>query len=127
MLKLKEEERKYEEKSIKKGKNFNLDDYITMMLIGSGNFSEIYMVEHKTTKILYSMKTFQKMRVEQLHKEIDVLMEKHVMEKIKPHKNIIHIFSNKKILNQYVVQKKDQNIEQQIHYNLQIINLKMHK
>ncbi len=96
MLKLKEEERKYEEKSIKKGKNFNLDDYITMMLIGSGNFSEIYMVEHKTTKILYSMKTFQKMRVEQLHKEIDVLMEKHVMEKIKPHKNIIGYYGSAK-------------------------------
>ena len=96
MLKLEEEERKYEDKSIKKGKNFNLDDYITMMLIGSGNFSEIYMVEHKTTKILYSMKTFQKMRVEQLHKEIDVLMEKHVMEKIKPHKNIIGYFGSAK-------------------------------
>jgi 3-phosphoinositide dependent protein kinase-1 len=96
MLKLEEEEHKYEDKSIKKGKNFNLDDYITMMLIGSGNFSEIYMVEHKTTKILYSMKTFQKMRVEQLHKEIDVLMEKHVMEKIKPHKNIIGYFGSAK-------------------------------
>ena len=42
------------------------------------------------------MKTFQKMRVEQLHKEIDVLMEKHVMEKIKPHKNIIGYFGSAK-------------------------------
>lgn len=80
----------------KKGTNFNLDDYMTMMLIGSGNFSEIYMVEHKVTKILYSMKSFQKMRIEQLHKQEDVLMEKHVMEKIKPHKNIIGYYGSAK-------------------------------
>ena len=88
----------------KKGKNFNLDDYISMMLIGSGNFSEIYMVEHKVTKILYAMKTFSKMRVEQLHKQEDVLMEKHVMEKIPPHKNIIGYYgSSKDELSMYIL------------------------
>lgn len=78
----------------KKGKNFKLDDYVCMMLIGSGNFSEIYMVEDKVTKILYAMKTFSKMRVEQLHKQEDVLMEKHVMEKIQPHENIIGYYGS---------------------------------
>lgn len=80
----------------KTGKNFNLDDYITMLLIGSGNFSEIYMVEHKVTKILYAMKSFSKIRVEQLHKQEDVLMEKHVMEKIPSHPNIIGYYGSSK-------------------------------
>lgn len=89
----KEEETKAKKK---KGTNFDLNDYLIMMLIGSGNFSEIYMVEHKATKILYSMKSFQRMRIEQLHKQEDVLMEKHIMEKIKAHKNIIGYYGSTK-------------------------------
>ena len=93
-----------EQKKPKKGKNFVLDDYVCMMLIGSGNFSEIYMVEHKITKILYAMKSFSKMRVEQLHKQEDVLMEKHVMEKITPHENIIGYYgSSKDDLSMYIL------------------------
>ena len=80
----------------KKGKNFDPDDYVLMMCIGNGNFSEIFMVEHKKTKILYAMKSFTKMRVEQLHKECDVLMEKHVREKISPHNNIIGYYGSAK-------------------------------
>ena len=93
------EEEKKEDTALppkKKGKNFKLNDYVCMMLIGSGNFSEIYMVEDKVTKILYAMKTFSKMRVEQLHKQEDVLMEKHVMEKIQPHENIIGYYGSAK-------------------------------
>jgi serine/threonine protein kinase len=70
-------------------KNINPDDYVTLMLIGQGNFSELYLVEHKTTKILYTMKMFTKMRVEQLRRQEDVLMEKHVMNKVPEHDNII--------------------------------------
>ena len=78
------------------GKNFNLDDYIVMLSIGTGNFSEVHLVEHKKTKILYAMKSFLKRKVESLHKERDVLMEKYALEKISPHKNIIGYYGSTK-------------------------------
>ena len=99
---IKEEDKKEDKKEEKKpsnekrGKNFNLDDYIIMLSIGTGNFSEVHLVEHKTTKILYAMKSFEKRRVESLHKERDVLMEKYALEKISPHKNIIGYYGSSK-------------------------------
>ena len=94
----KEEEKKEEKKpsNEKKGKNFNLDDYIIMLSIGTGNFSEVHLVEHKTTKILYAMKSFEKRRVESLHKEREVLMEIYALEKISPHENIIGYYGSSK-------------------------------
>ena len=92
----KEEINQKEEKKEKKGKNFKPEDYILMLSIGTGNFSEIHLVEHKTTKILYALKTFEKRRVESLHKERDVLMEKYALEKIPPHKNIIGYYGTSK-------------------------------
>lgn len=76
--------------------NFNPDDYVILMMIGKGNFSEMYLVEHKETKILYAMKLFLKARVEQIKKQEDVLMEKHVMQKIEPHGNIIGYYGSAK-------------------------------
>ena len=94
----KEEPKKEEQKSSKgkKGKNFNTDDFIVMLSIGTGNFSEVHLVENKTTKFLYAMKSFEKRRVESLHKERDVLMEKYALEKISPHKNIIGYYGSSK-------------------------------
>ena len=92
----KDEIKENKEKKEKKGKNFNPEDYILMLSIGTGNFSEIHLVEHKTTKILYALKTFEKRRVESLHKERDVLMEKYALEKITPHKNIIGYYGTSK-------------------------------
>ena len=95
----KEEENKSKEQQPekeKKGKNFNPEDYIIMLSIGTGNFSEVHLVEHKTTKILYALKSFEKRRVESLHKERDVLMEKYALEKIAPHKNIIGYYGSAK-------------------------------
>ena len=71
---------------------FDPSNYLIMMQIGSGNFSELFMVEHKETKILYTMKTFTKSRVEQLKKQEDILMEKHVMQKIEENDNIIKFY-----------------------------------
>ena len=79
-----------------KGKNFNLEDYVLMLSIGTGNFSEVQMVEHKETKILYALKCFEKRRVESLHKERDVLMEKYALEKITPHPYIIGYYGSAK-------------------------------
>ena len=73
----------------KKSNLFIPDDYIIMMRIGQGNFSEVFLVENIKTKYLFAMKQFSKRRVEQLRKQEDVLMEKHVMNKITPHKNLI--------------------------------------
>ena len=67
-----------------------------MLSIGTGNFSEVHLVEHKTTKVLYALKSFEKRRVQSLHKERDVLMEKYALEKITPHKNIIGYYGSAK-------------------------------
>ena len=77
-------------------KRFNTDNYITLMSIGQGNFSEVFMVEHIETKVLYSLKMFTKKRVEMLKKQEDVLMEKHVMEKIDEQENIIKYYGSNK-------------------------------
>ena len=84
------------EKKNTTGKNFNPEDYILMLSIGTGNFSEVHMVEHKETKILYALKSFEKRRVESLHKERDVLMEKYALEKIAPHPYIIGYYGSAK-------------------------------
>lgn len=65
-----------------KGKEFNPSDYLTKSLLNRINFSEIILVQNKITKKLYSLKSFEKKIVGQLHKERDVLMEKYIMEKI---------------------------------------------
>ena len=75
-------------------KTFNPNDYITLMQIGQGNFSEVFLVEHKTTKILYTLKMFTKLRVEQVKRQEDVLMEKHVMNKVPEHENIIKYYGS---------------------------------
>lgn len=72
-----------------KGKIFNPDDYVILMTIGTGNFSEIFLVENIHTKVLYAMKQFLRRRVEQIKKQEEVLMEKHVVNKLTPHRNLI--------------------------------------
>ena len=67
-----------------------------MLSIGTGNFSNVPLVEHKETKILYALKSFEKRHVESLHKERDVLMEKHAFEKITPHPYIINYYRSAK-------------------------------
>ncbi len=94
----KEESKKEQDEENKtlKGKNFNPSNYILMLSIGTGNFSVVHMVEHKETKILYALKSFEKRRVESLHKERDVLMEKYAMEKIEPNEYIIGYYGSAK-------------------------------
>ena len=94
--KIDDKEKESNDKTKKKGKNFNPEDYILMLSIGTGNFSEVHLVEHKTTKVLYALKSFEKRRVQSLHKERDVLMEKYALEKITPHKNIIGYYGSAK-------------------------------
>ena len=87
-----EENKKKSEPDIDKNKKENLinpEDYVQLMKIGEGNFSEIFLVENKETKLLYALKQFIKRRVEQLKKQEEVLMEKYVMNKVSPYKDII--------------------------------------
>ncbi len=54
------------------------------------------MLEHDKTKMLYSIKMFSKQKVEMLKKQEDVLMEKHVMEKIEDYENVIRYYGSNK-------------------------------
>ena len=79
-----------------KNKKFNPEDYIQMLRISSGNFSLITMVEHKETKKIYTLKSFDIKKVESLHKERDVFMEKYAMEKISPCPYIVGYYGSSK-------------------------------
>ncbi len=84
-------------------KRFVPEDYVSLMEIGRGNYSSIFLVEEKKSKLLCAMKIYMKMRVENLRKKGEVLMEKHVLEKISPHKYIINfIGSNKDEVNSHL-------------------------
>lgn len=79
-----------ENKSVK----FNPDEYVVLKQIGWGNFSDIFLVEHKKTKELSVMKSFEINKVERMKKQRDVLMEKHVMHKVGEHNNLIKFYSS---------------------------------
>ena len=68
---------------------FNPDEFETMHLIGTGNFSDLYLVEHSEEKKPYCMKIFDKAKVKRMHKEEDVLIERHVREKLPKHEYIV--------------------------------------
>ena len=66
------------------------------MEIGKGNYSSIYLIEEKKSKLLFAMKVYLKMRVENLRKKGEVLMEKHALEKIGTNKYIINFIGSNK-------------------------------
>ena len=66
------------------------------MEIGKGNYSSIYLIEEKKSKLLFAMKIYLKMRVENLRKKGEVLMEKHALEKIGTNKYIINFIGSNK-------------------------------
>lgn len=69
--------------------SFQPSNYVILKQIGWGNFSDIFLVQCKTTKELSIMKVFEGQKIERLRKQRDVLMERHVNTKIKPYKYII--------------------------------------
>ena len=85
-----------EEQKEDSSNKLNPDDYVTLTQIGWGNFSDLFLVEHKITKELFCLKVFEKNKVERLRKEGDVLMEKHVMGKVPIHNHIIKFYGSKK-------------------------------
>lgn len=58
------------------------DAYEIVKPLGSGNFSEIYLVVDKLTGRHLALKQIDKQKVNRLHKQQDVLMEKHILTKL---------------------------------------------
>ena len=78
------------------GKTFNLNDYTEGSLIYLGNLSEIKIVENKKTKGKYAMKSYQKNKIHQLYKDMEIINEKITNEKIQNHSNIISYYGTAK-------------------------------
>jgi serine/threonine protein kinase len=68
------------------------DDYIQIKQIGVGNFSEILLVKKKDTEGEFAMKMIPKLKLRQLHKENDVIIEKHCLKKLEPSGCVIKLF-----------------------------------
>jgi serine/threonine protein kinase len=51
--------------------------------LGSGNFSEIFLVTERATGRRLALKQIDKQKVTRLHKQQDVLMEKHILTKLR--------------------------------------------
>ena len=84
------------DETMSKGKTFNLNDYVQKEIIYIGNLSEISLVENKKTKEKYAMKSYQKKKIHQLYKEMEILNEKNTNEKIKEHSNILSYYGTAK-------------------------------
>ena len=95
-LTIEEELDKFLDEEILKGKTFNLNDYIFEEKIYFGNFSEISIVENKNTKEKYVIKSFQKTKIHQLNKELEILNEKNSLEKVSNNENIIKYYGTTK-------------------------------
>ena len=95
-LTIEEELDKFLDEEILKGKTFNLNDYIFEEKIYFGNFSEISIVENKKTKEKYVIKSFQKTKIHQLNKELEILNEKNSLEKVSNNENIIKYYGTTK-------------------------------
>lgn len=78
--------------------------YDHLKLIGEGNFSQIFLVKRKDKEEKYAMKVVNKQRVKMLHKENDLVMEKHCLTKLKDSEYVINfIDSFDNFLNVYLV------------------------
>ena len=84
------------DEAITNGKTFNLNDYIHKEIIYIGNLSDISLVENKKTKEKYAMKSYQRKKIHQLNKEMEILNEKNTNEKIKEHSNILSYYGTAK-------------------------------
>ena len=79
-----------------KGKTFNLGEYISQEIIYIGNLSEISLVENKKSKKKFIIKSYQKKKIHQLYKEMELINEKNTDEKIKDNTNIISYYGTTK-------------------------------
>jgi 3-phosphoinositide dependent protein kinase-1 len=81
-----------------------IDDYTLLRKCGTGNFSEIWEAKSKVDQNTYAVKIIQKQRVQSLHKEKDVLMEKHALKQLEGSDYVIKLYDTfKDDLNLYFV------------------------
>ena len=66
----------------KSSSSLNMDDFEVIRCIGEGNFTQIYLVEHKVYKKRYALKLAMKKKLQQMRKELDILQEKHSLFKV---------------------------------------------
>ncbi|CRG96267.1 serine/threonine protein kinase, putative [Plasmodium gallinaceum] len=88
------EEKIIESEKDKIPRKYCKDDFEVHMHIGSGNFSEVFMVKLKNNPSkIYSLKMFEKEKVNRMNKIDEVLMEKHTMTKLNTpgHVNVIKL------------------------------------
>jgi 3-phosphoinositide dependent protein kinase-1 len=68
------------------------EDYIQVKQVGLGNFSEIFLARHKETGGEFAMKIIPKLKLKSLHKESDVIMEKHCLKKLEGFDHVIKLY-----------------------------------
>ena len=67
-------------------KELKYEDFEVIKQLGEGNFTKIFQVQHvKYPGRFYAMKVCSQLKVSQLRKETDILMEKHSLNKILEH------------------------------------------
>lgn len=59
------------------------DSFVDFTQIGQGNFSEIYKAKEKKSEVYYAIKKFNKRRVKQLNKEMEIEMERYCLGKLR--------------------------------------------
>jgi len=67
-------------------KDLKYDDFEVIKLMGEGNFTKVYKVFHKKfPDKYYALKVCDQSKVKKLRKELDILMEKHSLNKVYDH------------------------------------------
>lgn len=70
----------------------SIDDFEFLELLGTGNFSEIIHVRERRTGKEFALKKMEKQRVNQLHKQADVMMEKHALTRLKNVPGVVQLY-----------------------------------
>ncbi len=93
-------------------KDLSLSDFEIIRQIGEGNFTVIKKVEHKSTGKVFALKLVDRVKMTRMHKEGDVLAEKHNLLKLSGCHSVVRIFSTFKepsllfILQEYIPGKE---------------------
>jgi len=82
---------KIEQKEQKPEVPSKAENYKKLEKVGDGNFSEIWLVEKNDTKEKFALKIISQQRLRQLHKENDVVMEIHCLNRLADSEYIIKL------------------------------------
>ena len=68
-----------------------IDSYTLFDIIGRGNFTDIFAAEDKETKRSVAIKIAEKQKLVRLHKERDLMVEKHCLNKLKEEDEVVDL------------------------------------